>query len=98
MPNLDPWINQTEDMTTKTINNFENHLLSIRTERQKMIRPTSHPTYERHQKNIEMIDWALEIIFFSSFTAIFSFIFISSFPADMYIFTLLKYINLCNDV
>ena len=34
MPNLDPWINQTnndyEDMTTKTINRFENHLLSIR--------------------------------------------------------------------
>ena len=30
MPNLDPWINQTEDMTTKTINKFENHLLSIK--------------------------------------------------------------------
>ena len=34
MPNLDPWVNQNEDMTTKTIiNKFENHLLSIRVER-----------------------------------------------------------------
>ena len=40
---------------------FENHLLSIKTERQKMIHPNSHPTYnERHQKIIEMIDWTLE--------------------------------------
>ena len=43
-PNLDPWVNQNEDMTTKTINNFENHLLSIRAERQEMIHPNSHPT------------------------------------------------------
>ena len=62
MPNLNPWINQTnndyEDMTTKTINRFENHLLSIRAERQEMIHPSSHPTYnERQQKIIEMIDW-----------------------------------------
>jgi hypothetical protein len=56
MPNLDPWINQNE-----TTNKFENHLLSIRDERQKMIHPKSHPTYnERHQKIIEMIDWTLE--------------------------------------
>ena len=48
-------------MTTKTINKFENHLLSIKTERQKMIHPNSHPTYnERQQKIIEMIDWVLE--------------------------------------
>ena len=48
-------------MTTKTINKFENHLLSIKAERQKMIHPNSHPTYnERHQKIIEMIDWTLE--------------------------------------
>ena len=48
-------------MTTKTINKFENHLLSIKTERQKMIHPKWHPTYnERQQKIIEMIDWALE--------------------------------------
>ena len=43
MPNLDPWVNQNnndyEDMTTKTINKFENHLLSIRAELQKMIHP-----------------------------------------------------------
>ena len=64
---LNPWINQNnsnkneEHMTTKTINNFENHLLSIKTERQEMIHPNSHPTYnERHQKIIELIDWTLE--------------------------------------
>ena len=45
-------------MTTKTINKFENHLLSIKTERQNMIHPNSHPTYnERQQKIIELIDW-----------------------------------------
>jgi hypothetical protein len=64
LPNLDHWVNQNnnyEDMTTKTINNFENHLLSIKTERQTMIHPNSHHTYnERQQKIIEMIDWALE--------------------------------------
>ena len=61
MPNLDPGVNQNEDMTTKMINKFENHLLSIKTERQKMIHPNSHPTYnERQQKIIEMIDWTLE--------------------------------------
>ena len=47
-------------MTTNTINKFENHLLSIRAERQEMIHPKSHPTYnERQQKIIEMIDWVL---------------------------------------
>ncbi len=66
MPNLDSWVNQNnndyEDITTKTIiNKFENHLLSIRAERQEMIHPKSHPTYnERQQKIIEMIDWVLE--------------------------------------
>ena len=40
MPNLDPWVKQNnndyEGITTKTIiNKFENHLLSIKTERQK---------------------------------------------------------------
>ena len=61
MPNLDPWVNQNEDMTTKTINKFENHSLSIRDERQNMIHPKSHPSYNDHkQKIIEMIDWALE--------------------------------------
>ena len=61
MPNLDPCVNQNEDMTTNTIHKFENNLLSIKNERQKMIHPNSHPTYnERHQKIIEMIDWTLE--------------------------------------
>jgi hypothetical protein len=56
MPNLDPWINQNE-ATTK----LENDLLSIKAERQKMIHPKSHPTYnERHEKIIEMIDLILE--------------------------------------
>jgi hypothetical protein len=44
-----------------TTNKFENHLLSIRDDRQKMIRPNCHPTYnERHEKIIELIDWTLE--------------------------------------
>ena len=63
MPNLDPWINQNEEhmVSTKTINKFENHLLSIKAEHQKRIRPNLHPTYnERHEKIIEMIDWTLE--------------------------------------
>jgi hypothetical protein len=61
MPNLDPWINQNEDTATKTISKFENHLLSIRDERQRMIHPNCHPTYnERHQKIMELIDWTLE--------------------------------------
>ena len=56
MPNLDPWINQNE-----ATNKFESHLLSIKAERQKMIHPNSHPTYnERHEKIIELIDWTLE--------------------------------------
>jgi phosphoglycerate-specific signal transduction histidine kinase len=57
MPNLDPWINPQNEVTNK----FVNHLLSIRDERQKMIRPNCHPTYnERHEKIIELIDWSLE--------------------------------------
>jgi hypothetical protein len=53
---MDPWINQNE-----ATNRFENHLLSIKDERQKMIRPNCHPTYnERHEKIIEMIDWTLD--------------------------------------
>jgi len=59
MPNLDPWINQNEEHIDT--NKFENHLLSIRDERQQLIYPNCHPTYnERHQKIIEMIDWSLE--------------------------------------
>ena len=62
MPNLDPWINQNDEhMVTKTINEFENHLLYIKAEHKQRIRPNLHPTYnERHQKIIEMIDWTLE--------------------------------------
>jgi len=64
LPNLDPWINQNgEHMVTTKIktNKFENYLLSIKAERQKMIHPNSHPTYnERHEKIIELIDWTLE--------------------------------------
>ena len=53
---MDPWINHNE-----ATSNFETYLLSIRDERQEMIRPNCHPTYnERHQKIIEMIDWTLE--------------------------------------
>ena len=56
MPNLDPWMNQNE-----ATNKFENHLLSIKVEHQKIIRPNCHPTYnERHQQIIELIDWTLE--------------------------------------
>ena len=50
-------------MATKTITNkFGNHLLSIKAEHQKQIRPNlHHPTYnERHEKIIELIDWTLE--------------------------------------
>ena len=53
---MDPWLNKNE-----ATNKFENHMLSIIDERQNMIHPNSHPTYnERHQKIIEMIEWTLE--------------------------------------
>ena len=61
MPNLDPWINQNNNnnrneehmMTTKTITNkFENHLLSIKDEHQKRIRPNLHPTYNEHHERL----------------------------------------------
>ena len=62
MPNLDSWINQqNSNNEVTTSSKFENHLLSIRDERQEMIHPNSHPTYNEHQqKIIEMIDWTLE--------------------------------------
>ena len=60
MPNLDPRMNQQREEESPQPSNFENHLLSIRDERQEMIRPNCHPTYnERHQKIIELIDWVL---------------------------------------
>ena len=43
MPNLHPWVNQNEEHIIS--NKFENHLLSIKAEYQKMIRPNCHPTY-----------------------------------------------------
>ena len=53
------WVNQNEEHIAT--NKFENHLLSIKTERQKMIHSNSHPTYnERQQKIIDMIDWTLD--------------------------------------
>jgi hypothetical protein len=61
LPNLYPWINQQSEEESPKHSMFENHLLSIRDERQQMIYPNCHPTYnERHQKIIELIDWTLE--------------------------------------
>jgi len=60
MPNLDPRMNQQSEEESLKPSKFENYLLSIRAERQEMIRPNCHPTYnQRHQKIIELIDWAL---------------------------------------
>jgi hypothetical protein len=43
------------------INKFENHLLSIKAEHQKRIRPNLHPIYnECHEKIIALIDWILK--------------------------------------
>jgi hypothetical protein len=49
-------------VATNTITSkFENHLLCIRDDLKKMIRPNCHPTYnEHHQKIIELIDGTLE--------------------------------------
>ena len=61
MPNLDPWMIQQSEEESPKPSKFENHLLCIRNERQKMIRTNCHPTYnERHEKVIELIDWTLE--------------------------------------
>jgi len=61
MPNRDPWPNQQSEEESLKPSKFQNHLLSIRDERQEMIRPNCHPTYnQRHEKIIELIDWTLE--------------------------------------
>jgi hypothetical protein len=67
MPNLDLWINQqnsnNEDTTTTTtISNFENCLLSIRDQYQKIRLNSDHSpiSNERYEKIIEMIDHTLE--------------------------------------
>jgi hypothetical protein len=49
MPNLGSWIkqlnsNKNEEESLKP-SKFKNHLLSIRDERQTMIHPNCHPTY-----------------------------------------------------
>src|SRR5215212_8839912 len=64
MPNHDLWINQqnnnNEDITT-TISNFENCLLSIRDQYQKIRLNSDYPTSnERYEKIIEMIDHTLK--------------------------------------
>ena len=64
MPNLDLWINQqnnNNEDTTTTISNFENCLLSIRDQYQKIRLNSDHPiSNERYEKIIEIIDYTLE--------------------------------------
>jgi fructose-1,6-bisphosphatase len=64
MPNLDLWINQqnnNNEDTTTTISNFENCLLSIRDQYQKIRLNSDHPiSNERYEKIIEMIDHTLK--------------------------------------
>ena len=61
MQNIDSAMQQQSEKETLKPSKFENQLLSIIDERQQMIYPNCHPTYnERHQKIIEMIDWTLE--------------------------------------
>jgi hypothetical protein len=59
MPNRDAWINQNEEH--RVTKKFVNHLLSIKANHQKRIRPRLHPTFnEHHEKIIELIDRILE--------------------------------------
>ena len=63
MPNLDLWINQNSNNedTTTTISYFENCLLSIRDQYQKIRLNLDHLiSNERYEKIIEMIDYTLE--------------------------------------
>ena len=62
MPNLDLWINQnSNNEDTTTISNFENCLLSIRIQYQKIRLNSDHPiSNERYEKIIEMIDNTLK--------------------------------------
>src|SRR5688500_18585239 len=62
MPNLDLWINQnSNNEDTITISNFENFLLSIRDQYQKIRLNSVHPiSNERYKKIIEMIDHTLK--------------------------------------
>ena len=63
MPNLDLWINQNSNNkdTTTTISNFENCLLSIRDQYQKIRLDLDHPiSNESYEKIIEIIDHTLK--------------------------------------
>ena len=62
MPNLDLWINQnSNNEDTTTISNFENCLLSIRDQYQKIRLNSDHPiSNELYEKIIEMIDHTLK--------------------------------------
>ncbi len=62
MPNLDLWINQnSNNEDTTTISNFENCLLSIRDQYQKIRLDLDHPiSSERYEKIIEIIDYTLK--------------------------------------
>src|SRR5687767_4679493 len=63
MPNLDQWINQNSNNkdTTTTISNFENCLLSIRDQYQKIRLDLDHPiSNESYEKIIEIIDHTLK--------------------------------------
>ena len=62
MPNLDLWINQnSNNEDTITISNFENCLLYIRDQYQKIRLNSDHTiSNERYEKIIEMIDHALK--------------------------------------
>ena len=61
MPTLDLWINQNSHNKDSIISNFENCLLSIRDEYQKIRLNSDHPiSNERYEKIIEMIDYTLE--------------------------------------
>jgi|SRR5215207_1308577 len=62
MPNLDLWINQnSNNEDTTTISNFENCLLSIRGQYQKIRLNSDHPiSNERYEEIIEMIDHTLK--------------------------------------
>src|ERR671911_119774 len=62
MPNLDLWINQnSNNKDTTTISNFENCLLSLRDQYQKIRLDLDHPiSKERYEKIIEIIDHTLK--------------------------------------
>ena len=62
MTNLDLWINQnSHNADTTTISNFENCILSIRDQYQKIRLNLDHPiSNERYEKIIEMIDHILK--------------------------------------